>query len=179
MSFNAEHYWASRPVKKFVVALRDGDEHQNMIVAAPNEARARAAALEHTFLATEYAVITEVRLATPTDLGIEPVPEHVTLVDREYARYQRLASSHGLILWQGNGGPGERHLLLGSATAIAALENSRRRERQLSEALCDCLALMVLCQSDEWPGDGAADPVDTEEWAQAVRTAGQLLKGGK
>ena len=85
MGFNAETYWADKPVKKFSIVLRNGTAEQNMIVAARNEDAARAAALENTFLDASAAVVVSAQLATPEDLGLSTQPDHSIITERDLA----------------------------------------------------------------------------------------------
>lgn len=53
MGFNAETYWADKPVKKFSIVLRNGTAEQNMIVAARNEDAARDAAFKRSAISLQ------------------------------------------------------------------------------------------------------------------------------
>ncbi len=85
MAFNAEAYWADKPVKKFSIVLRTAVDEQNLIVAARNEDAARAAALENTFLDASAAVVVSAQLATPEDLGLSTQPDRSIITERDLA----------------------------------------------------------------------------------------------
>lgn len=89
MGFNAETYWADKPVKKFSIVLRNGTTEQNMIVAARNEDAARAAALENTFLDASAAVVVSAQLATPEDLGLSIQQDQNLITERDLAAENR------------------------------------------------------------------------------------------
>lgn len=150
--FNAETYWADKTVKKFVVELADGDEFHNMIVAAKNEARARARALESTFLSAEHAEIKAIRLATPEDLGILTV-ESISLHDHEADWFQARAEELSLELVEQCNGNGVRHFFLCNKASVVALNQQATAaaappmpkavaDAQLFSALKDCVSAM-------------------------------------
>lgn len=75
MSFDAEAYWLNRTPKKWRVELAAGERVDVRIVCASCIEDARFRALAATFLPSEEAVIRNVRLASPTDLGIGDIAE--------------------------------------------------------------------------------------------------------
>lgn len=71
--FNAAMFWADKPIKKFVCTLRGNGKTETRIYGASNSDRAAALALENTDLDPEVAVILDIHLATPSELGCVPV----------------------------------------------------------------------------------------------------------
>lgn len=156
--FDAATYWRERPIKKFVIKLVDGDEFQNMLVSAPNESRAREQALKTTFLSSEHAVVKEVRLAEPSDLGVMHV-EAMTLHDRERDWYQSIAKETGLKLVEYGDMNGTRHFYLCSTPAHRKMcewmaepegePHPATTKDQLHSALSDCVKAMQKVRSFE------------------------------
>ncbi|WP_288739509.1 hypothetical protein [uncultured Rheinheimera sp.] len=73
--FDAARFWENKPIKKFVVTLgsRDSRATETRIFAANCSDRASELALQTTDLAN--ALMREIRLATPDDLGCEALPQ--------------------------------------------------------------------------------------------------------
>lgn len=171
--FDAATYWRERPIKKFVIKLVDGDEFQNLLVSAPNETRAREQALQKTFLSSEHAVVKEIRLAEPADLGVMHI-EAMTLHDHEHDWYKQKAEELGLVGAQLNTGAGNRYLFLCSPAAAKKLKEAFRKpsepfasitKEQLHSALRDCVKAMQKVRSFEG---------SEEEFYSALRMAEYL-----
>lgn len=172
--FNPETYWADKTVKKFVVELVDGDEFQNLLISAPNESRAREQALKKTFLSNEHAVVKEIRLAEPSDLGAMHV-EAMTLHDHEHDWYQNIAKETGLSLVEYGEVNGPRHFYLCSISSGRKLvewmgeasddDSPAIAKEQLHSALRDCVKAMQKVISFEG---------SEEEFYSALRMAEYL-----
>lgn len=105
------NHLTSLPVYR--VELRDGDDFDTLIIAAPNEPCARAKALQRTRLDTETAVITGVY----PDTG---KPDCMILFDWEQQRIKRLSNRTGLDVYEFQH-QGDRHYMLGSQSALLAI----------------------------------------------------------
>ncbi|WP_417441920.1 hypothetical protein [Idiomarina sp.] len=156
--FDAVTYWRERPIKKFVVKLVDGDEFQNLLVSAPNETRAREQALQKTSLSSEHAVVKEMRLAEPADLGIMNI-DAMTLHDHENDWYRNIANETGLSLVEYGEVNGTRHFYLCSIPAHRKMNewmsepdeelNPAITKEQMHSALRDCIKAMHKVRSFE------------------------------
>lgn len=172
--FDAATYWRERPIKKFVIKLVDGDEFQNLLISAPNESRAREQALKKTFLSNEHAVVKEIRLAEPSDLGVMHV-EAMTLHDHEHDWYQNIAKETGLSLVEYGEVNGPRHFYLCSISSGRKLvewmgeasddDSPAIAKEQLHSALRDCVKAMQKVISFEG---------SEEEFYSALRMAEYL-----
>lgn len=172
--FDAATYWRERPIKKFVIKLVDGDEFQNLLISAPNESRAREQALKKTFLSNEHAVVKEIRLAEPSDLGVMHV-EAMTLHDHEHDWYQNIAKETGLSVVEYGEVNGPRHFYLCSTPSGRKLvewmgeasddDSPAIAKEQLHSALRDCVKAMQKVISFEG---------SEEEFYSALRMAEYL-----
>lgn len=197
--FDAAMFWANKPIKKFVVTLfcRDADKTETRIIAAGCSDRASELALKTTDLAN--AVIREIRLATPEDLGCHPVsandyqikPILPTAVTKTWLgvdmaagdsltnkfidpRIIAFAENYGLSHFAGPAG--KETYLLGNAPAMAAVRQLKQQHASLAAALADCLVVMQQCDQHAnaprlWP-----NPVGGLEWDTAVAAAALILR---
>lgn len=149
--FDAAKYWANKPIKKFVVTLacRESDATETRIFAASCSDRASEFAVQNSDLAG--ALVKEIRLATPEDLGCELVVQM----------------------------PCSTQKLITKTTAVGMTDPKgvvALKITQLASALADCLSMMQACEQHnnrplEWP-----DPVGTTEWDVTIAVAALALK---
>lgn len=183
-AFSVALYWANKPIKKFVVTLSDGTTKETRMFGTSNSDRAAELALANTDLNRETAVVKEIRLATPEDLGTtvqhkntpatnnaEPEPDTLC---RMPPRIAAMAAENGLKQFAVPGS-GELYLL-GNAPAIAAVQRLQQQHQQLAAALADCLAMMQLCDQHKLYQTDWSNPVGVLEWDITVAAAALVLK---
>jgi len=168
--FDAALFWADKPIKKFVCTVREAGKFETRIYGATCSDRAAELALENTELNRDSAVVVEMRLATPEDLGC--VPAVMPSVKEKMLAF---AAHHQL---------GEvrldnpAQLLIGNLPAIAAVNALKEQHGRLCSALVDCLAVMNECEKHQNFPKTFANPVGGLGWDATIAAARLLLKGG-
>ena len=132
------NHLTSLPVYR--VELRDGDDFDTLIIAAPNEPCARAKALQRTRLDTETAVITGVY----PDTG---KPDCMMLFDWEEQRFKRLSARTGLDVQEFQY-QGDRHFMLGNQSTLLAFTDLMDLNARLSNNLGTLLNLLEEVAAD-------------------------------
>lgn len=163
--FDAALFWADKPIKKYVVTLfcHHSGKTNIEILAASCSDRASEIAIQNTLLPD--AVVREIRLATPEDLGCEPIPAHDRASD--------IAKASGLTKFSLPGMAGNMYLL-GNAPAMAAVQLLQQQHQRLSAALADCLAMMQRAEQHQSNPRLWANPINVAAWDVAT-TAGHLV----
>ncbi|MCU8087659.1 hypothetical protein [Shewanella sp. SM21] len=169
--FDAAMYWADKPIKKYVCTLREAGKFETRIYGATCSDRAAELALDNTELNRESATVTEVRLATPEDLGCVLMPPPSVK-----AKMLTFAANHKL--GEVCIGDSAQQLLIGNLPAIAAVNELKDQHARLCRALVDCLAVMGECEKHKSFPKTFASPVGGLGWDATMATARLLLKGG-
>ncbi len=169
--FDAALYWADKPIKKFVCVVKslDNDEKQELICGSSNSDRAAEIALENSHLKAPL-ICSDVRLATPDDLGALP-----TTLPSIKEKLHSFAVNNGLHeINLHNAG----HILIGNVTAINQVNELKDQHGRLCSALADCLAIMSQCEQHKDYPKSFDNPIGSLAWDATVATARLLLKGG-
>ncbi|AZZ97985.1 hypothetical protein [Pseudoalteromonas sp. R3] len=166
--FDAALYWANKPIKKFVCTIKsDNGEMHQCICGSSCSDRAAEIAIENSHL-QGVLTCTEIRLATPEDLGAT-----ATLQPTIKEKLRRFASSNDLREVDSGG-----HLLVGNLPAIEHVNALKAQCNHLSVALVDCLALMAQCQQYQEYPKLFSNPINSLPWQATIETARALLKAG-
>ncbi|MBQ4864582.1 hypothetical protein J8L98_23140 [Pseudoalteromonas sp. MMG013] len=169
-NFDAALYWEGKPFKKYVCTLTDdsGVTHSTICSSSASDTAAEIAVRNSCLEGP--VTCTDVRLATPTDLGATP-----TLPPTLKEKLHRFAHSNNLRKLTVTN---HDHILVGNAPAITYVNTLKEQHTRLSAALADCLAIMAQCQQNHDYPKTFDSPIGTIAWDATVAAARLLLKEG-
>jgi len=168
-NFDAALYWAGKPIKKYVCTVKDEcGETQTVICGSSTSDRATEIAIQNSYL-TGSLVCTEVRLATPEDLGATTILQPT--IKEKLHQFAKGNNLQELNITDG-------HVLIGNAPAIAYVNTIKAQHVRLTAALTDCLAIMAQCQQNHDYPKTFDSPIGTLAWDATVATARLLLQEG-